>query len=337
MEPPVEKDFANFRAWKKARNKWDYAQRKAADASPPPPLASPPTAATHPANARGAPRQRPSLEPTIAPPSPGGRTRCKLISSPGGTVYRREWDSVSYTLWPERAYDLDLWRSSSSEWPPPHSRENAMDRNRHAEAGALKHLRGGTSALASEEQPAERANRKHKSACSTALRSLLADSEWTLNRTDTSRMVEMAVDGLRAFLDSNGAFLDSDGEEQVTRADDGARWNNIQRFSATTATPRMVVIGARFLLRVEERGGKPTPKLVELLGEQIRTLGCCRPSRNGIPDLRVEDPVSFLFNDDWISDPRGFSEWRMHVDLNGQRWMPDREPLYRFGPDREPL
>ena len=89
-------------------------------------------------------------------------------------------------------------------------------------------------------------------------------------------MVEMAVDGLRAFLDSNGAFLDSDGEEQVTRADDGARWNNIQRFSATTATPRMV-------------------------------------------------------------DPRGFSEWRMHVDLNGQRWMPDREPLYRFGPDREPL
>ena len=61
----------------------------------------------------------------------------------------------------------------------------------------------------------------------------LNPTTWTLNRTDTSRMVEMAVDGLRAFLDSNGAFLDSDGEEQVTRADDGARWNNIQRFSAS--------------------------------------------------------------------------------------------------------
>ena len=276
MEAPVEKNFPSFRAWKAARSKWDYAQRKrkAADANPPPllaplpPAAPPSPAALPPTNAsRGAPRQRPTLEPTFTT-SPGGCKTCKLVHSPGGTVYDR---AVTYHLWPERAYEDQDRRDA------PHSRENAMDRNRHAEASALKQLR----ASPSEAEPAERKARQEKQVCSIVLRNLLADSAWSLDRTETFRLVEMARDGLRAFLDSD------EDDDRLTSAD--ARHTNIEKFRKTTAVPRMVEIGTRYLLqvipnhtpnpspnpspnprpvlnlKVKERGNEPNLKLVERL------------------------------------------------------------------------
>ena len=92
---------------------------------------------------------------------------------------------------------------------------------------------------------------------------------------------------------------------------------HIEKFASKSATPRMVAIGARFLAQVKDRTGKePTASLVEHLGEQIRTLGCARRQIIMGPDLRLRDPVSLLFDAEWVSDPDGFDRWRWHVNLD---------------------
>ena len=91
----------------------------------------------------------------------------------------------------------------------------------------------------------------------------------------------------------------------------------IEKFAARSATQRMVAIGARFLAQVKDRMGKePTPSLVKHLGEQIRTLGCARRQITMGPDLRLRDPVSLLFDEEWVSDSDGFARWRWHVNLD---------------------
>ena len=147
----------------------------------------------------------------------------------GGTVYNR---AVTYHPWPERAYEDQDRRDA------PHSRENAMDRNRHEEASALNKLRASPSGA----EPAERKARQEKQVCSIVLRNLLADSAWSLDRTETFRLVEMARDGLRVFLNS-----DKD-DDRLTSAD--ARHTHIENFMKTTATPRMVEIGTHYLSQV---------------------------------------------------------------------------------------
>jgi hypothetical protein len=78
----------------------------------------------------------------------------------------------------------------------------------------------------------------------------------------------------------------------------------------------MVAIGARYLAEVKDRSGhEPGAGQVEHLGEQIRTLGCARVQIAKGPDLRLRDPISLLFNKDWVSHSKGFDYWRMHVKM----------------------
>ena len=129
-----------------------------------------------------------------------------------------------------------------------------MDRNRHAEASALNKLR----ASPSEAEPAERKARQEKQVCSIVLCNLLADSTWSLDRTETFRLVEMARDGLRAFLDSD------EDDDRLTRAD--VRHINIEKFRNTTA--RMVEMGTRYLLQVIPNH-TPNPSLTQALTQDL--------------------------------------------------------------------
>lgn len=92
--------------------------------------------------------------------------------------------------------------------------------------------------------------------------------------------------------------------------------------SGKSMTSRMVEIGARLLNCRKDLGQEPSAQVVQELSAPIRYLARL-PSAHAHPqygpDLRLENPVAFLLDPDWVAAGRwGTDGWYQHRDSEGR-------------------
>ena len=103
-----------------------------------------------------------------------------------------------------------LWKKARNRWD--HARRKGLSKSSASQVGASQKRPAALLHRASESEAQADVQRRERHAANAALRGLLADTGWALDRDATLKLVEMSWCGLRAFLD-----LDADGDRFTRR------------------------------------------------------------------------------------------------------------------------